>query len=112
MAFIIITISPKLKVNCRTLKDKLDVSATPILKQIGEKYIEREFQNILVYPKKEHIDFTPAEPAGKLHCTCTCIVLYNVQYTVTMHYGTVQYTVTMHYAIYITGMFRGQYFYK
>ena len=46
------------------LKDKLEVSETPIIRQMMEKYIEYGFRKQFVYPSKQHIDFAPAPGPG------------------------------------------------
>ena len=56
--------SPQINVNCRLLKNKLEVSNTPVLKQMMEKYIEMGFERLLVYPGKQHVDFTPTPLPG------------------------------------------------
>lgn len=56
---------PVITVQVRILKDKLQVSNTPGLKQIMEKFIAFGFKTLLVFPGKQHIDFTPTPIPGK-----------------------------------------------
>lgn len=49
------------------LKDKLEVSETPIIKQMMEKFIEYGFRKEFVYPSKQYIDFAPASAPGMKH---------------------------------------------
>lgn len=56
--------TPQINVNCRLLKNKLEVSNTPVLKQMMEKYIEMGFERLLVYPGKQRVDFTPTPLPG------------------------------------------------
>lgn len=57
--------SPTITVQVRILKDFLEVSNKPGLKQIMEKFIAFGFQRLLVYPGTQHIDFTPTPLPGK-----------------------------------------------
>jgi Ca2+-dependent lipid-binding protein len=56
--------NPLVDVQCRILRDKVNVSQLPVAKQIMEKYIAIGFKQLLVFPGKQHIDFTPTPLPG------------------------------------------------
>ena len=51
---------PVIKCTCKMLKENVEVMNKPGLKHFMEKYIEMGFAKLLVYPGKQHVDFTPA----------------------------------------------------
>ena len=51
-------------VQVRVLKDMLEVSEIPVVKSIMEKFISYGFKTLLVFPGKQHVDFTPTPLPG------------------------------------------------
>ena len=52
-----------MRCTCRMFKENIEVMNAPGIKQFMNKYIEMGFTRLLVYPGKQHVDFTPAPPA-------------------------------------------------
>ena len=70
---------PVVECTCRALKDVLEVTDVPGMKQMVQKYIIMGFKRLLVDPGKQHIDFTPAPLPGKSVCVCMPMTVYNIK---------------------------------
>lgn len=49
-----------MKCTCKMFKENVEVMNAPGVKQFMDKYIEMGFARLLVYPGRQHVDFTPA----------------------------------------------------
>ena len=49
-----------MKCTCKMFRENFEVMNAPGIKQFMNKYIEMGFARLLVYPGKQHVDFTPA----------------------------------------------------